>query len=70
MMHWILKLEPSFPSIIEISNELKDLIKKCLKKNPEDWIGFKHIGKIKDHEWFKDIDFDKILSKKISPPLK
>lgn len=62
-MHWILKLEPSFPSIIDISPELKDLIKKCLRKNPKDRIGYADIAGIKEHEWFKSIDFNEMLKK-------
>ena len=30
MIRWIIELEPSFPEIVKISDELKDLIIKCL----------------------------------------
>lgn len=30
MLNWIIKLEPSFPKMIHTSDELKDLIRKCL----------------------------------------
>lgn len=39
MLNWIIKLEPSFPKMIQTSEELKDLIKQCLKKNPKQRIG-------------------------------
>lgn len=35
MLNQVLKLQPYFPSIIKISNELKLLIQQCLNKDPE-----------------------------------
>lgn len=43
MLNWVVKLEPTFPKMIKISDELQDLIKKCLEKKPEDRIGFNDI---------------------------
>lgn len=39
MLNWIVTIDPFFPKMIEISEELKELIILCLKKNPEERIG-------------------------------
>lgn len=54
MLNWIVTIDPFFPKMIEISNELKELIQLCLKKNPEERIGHENIEEIKSHAWFKD----------------
>lgn len=49
MLNWIVTIDPFFPKMIEISDELKDLISKCLTKNPEERIGHENIDEIKSH---------------------
>lgn len=56
--------ELKFPSSPTISDEAKDFIKQLLSKNPRKRLGTKDSNEIKNHEWFKDIDFDELLSKK------
>ena len=57
MLNWVVKLDPTFPKIVKISDDLKDLIQKCLQKDPTHWIGYKNIEEIKEHPWFKDVDW-------------
>ena len=30
MLNWVVKLDPTFPKIVDLSSELEDLINKCL----------------------------------------
>ena len=53
-----------FPEFI--SDELKDLLKKMMEKDPKKRIG---INDIKKHNFFADLDWDLILNKKIQPPV-
>ena len=53
-----------FPEFI--SDELKDLLKKMMEKDPKKRIG---INDIKKHDFFADLDWDLILNKKIQPPV-
>ena len=39
MLNWIVKLDPTFPKMIKVSEELKDLIQKCLEKDPSKRLG-------------------------------
>jgi serine/threonine protein kinase len=49
----------------ELSNEVKDLIKKLLVINPRKRIGFEQI---KNHQFFKDINWENLEFKKTEPP--
>ncbi len=69
MMNWIVKVEPSFPKIVQISDELKDLIKNCLNKTPEKRIGYKSTNDIKKHKWFQNVDWDDVEKLNIEPPI-
>ena len=39
-----------------------------MKRNPKERLGFKNKQEIKDHPFFKDIDFEKIYNKEYTPP--
>jgi serine/threonine protein kinase len=54
-----------------LSEDAFDLISKLLKKNPNKRIGNSEddAKPIKEHPFFKDIDWNKILQKEIKPPL-
>lgn len=52
----------------EWSLESVDLINGLLQRKEELRLGSKGIDKIKDHPWFKDIDWDQLLAQKIPPP--
>ena len=47
------------------NEEAMDLILKTMKRNPEERI---KIAEIKQHEFFKDIDWDEMIKKKVQPP--
>ena len=57
-----------FPEIF--SEELKDLLRKMLDKNPKQRIGIGNDKQdLKNHPFFADIDWDLIFKKKITPPV-
>ncbi|EGR31282.1 protein kinase domain protein, partial [Ichthyophthirius multifiliis] len=67
----ILNEELEFPSNIQISSDLKDLLQKLLSKHPFGRIGtIDGIKEILNHNWFKNININSIIQKKIQPPLK
>jgi len=51
------------------SDELKDLLSQLLCRDPYKRIGVLDKNELKSHEWFKDIDWDKLAKKEIAPPL-
>lgn len=51
------------------SDELKDLLKKLLCRDPKKRIGIYNKSEIKSHPFFKDIDWEKLGRKEITPPL-
>ena len=55
---------PEFFSI-----ELKDLLKQLLSKDPYKRIGVLDKNEIKNHIWFKGLDWNKLSRKEIPPPL-
>ena len=68
----ISKNELKFPKIgnnskVEISENLRDLIENLLKKNYEERL---NEDNIKNHEFFKNFNFDDLLNKKIESPYK
>ncbi len=70
MLNWVVKLDPTFPKMFKISEELEDLIKKCLQKDPKDRLGYENTEDVTKHEWFKDVDWDKVNSLELEPPIK
>lgn len=52
------------------SSPLKDLISRLLTKNPNQRLGFKGAEEVKKHPFFKDIDWEAMLHKEITPPLR
>ena len=66
----IRKNELKFPEK-KISENLKDLIEKLLKKNWEERLGNDgDFNKIKNHPFFKDFNFDDLINKKMESPYK
>ena len=48
---------------------MKDLITKLLNKNYEERLGYQNgFEEIKQHEFFKDFNFDELLNKNIQAP--
>ena len=67
----IIKSELIFPKNVEISDNLKNLLEKLLQKNFEERLGNDgDFNKIKNHDFFKDFNFDDLLNKKIESPYK
>ena len=56
---------------IPISDSAKDLIERLLEKNPNKRIGYeKGVQEIIEHDWFKDIDIDKLINRQLEAPFK
>ena len=52
------------------SEEIKDLLKKMLHKDPKKRIGINNDkSDLKNHEFFKDINWEDMALKKVKPPL-
>ena len=67
----ITKKELKFPESPKISESLKDLIKKLLKKDYRERLGYQNgFEDIKKHEFFKGFNFKDLLEKKIKAPHK
>lgn len=47
------------------SKEVQDLIAKLLVKNPVDRLGTKGHLEIKNHAWFSDVDWSKLMKKEV-----
>lgn len=41
-----------------------------MKKDPKERIGYENIEEIKNHSWFKDVDWEKVIALELEPPLK
>ena len=55
----------------EFSSSAKNLIKKLLDKDYTKRLGYKRgMSEVKDHPFFDDIDWSKILAKEVNPPYK
>lgn len=50
-----------FPASMPLSKECMDIIIRLLNKNPLERLGYKSIKEIKNHPFFKDVNFDEIL---------
>jgi serine/threonine protein kinase len=60
----------NFPPQRNISESAKDLIRKLINTNPKTRLGAERgIVEIKEHEFFKDINWDKLSRKEIAPPI-
>ena len=69
MYKLIQNTEINFPPNIYLSNEAKDIICKLLKKDIKGRLGYASgIVEIKNHPFFKGIDFQEIQNKKIISP--
>jgi len=67
----IVKKKVLFPSKLDLSRKVIDLIIKLLKKDPTERIGGKNgITDVMKHVWFNDIKWPDIYNKKFEPPVK
>ena len=51
------------------SEDLKDLMKKLLEKDPDKRFGVFDKDEIKQHPFFKGIDWEKLEKKELNPPI-
>ena len=53
-----------------VSKEASELLKRLLERNPNKRLGAcgRDAEEIKEHPYFKDIDWNKVYKKKIEPP--
>ena len=71
MYTFIVRADVRFPKKVKVSDDAKDLIKMLLIKDPNLRLGAKGgFEKIKEHPFFKGVDFDALLQKKIKAPYK
>jgi len=52
----------------KVSKTARDLIEKLFVCNPQKRLGYKSSDEVKNHPFFKGIDFDKVLRKEYKPP--
>ena len=52
----------------KVGKTARDLIEKLFVCNPQKRLGYKSSDEIKNHPFFKGIDFDKVLRKEYKPP--
>ena len=50
------------------SDEIVDIINQLLQRKPEDRLGYHGSQDIKDHPWFKSIEWAKLEAKNVKPP--
>ena len=67
-MEMIMTLEPKYPHYL--SRESKDFIKKLLIKDPKHRLGSFCFDEIKNHVWFKEVDWDLLYNKGYEAPFK
>jgi serine/threonine protein kinase len=54
-----------------MTDDCKDFIQKCLKKDPKERLGATvGLEEIISHPWFSDINISDLIEKKISPEFK
>lgn len=69
MFKLIKEAELKFPEKPLISAEAKDFIAKCLIRDRVQRMGAKtDLQEIMNHSWFRDMDWNALLNKKIPPP--
>ncbi|KAG8437927.1 hypothetical protein GDO86_008570 [Hymenochirus boettgeri] len=64
----ILKMEPSIPFFL--SGEAKDLVQKLLCKDPKKRLGAAGASQIKEHPFYKNMDWEALVQRKITPPFR
>ncbi|XP_053576071.1 ribosomal protein S6 kinase alpha-5 [Bombina bombina] len=64
----ILKMDPTIPS--SLSLEAQDLLKRLLRKDPKRRLGGEGASQIKDHPFYRTIDWEALTLRKVSPPFR
>jgi serum/glucocorticoid-regulated kinase 2 len=69
----LLTCDLEFPENVEVSDVAKDLLRKLLAHDPKERLGCKEVpdidpdgvNSIKEHTFFRGVDFDKVLSMEV-----
>mmetsp|Transcript_45455 Transcript_45455/g.33230 ORF Transcript_45455/g.33230 Transcript_45455/m.33230 type:complete len:167 (+) Transcript_45455:160-660(+) len=66
----IISEELSFPSKVTLSSTVTDLLHKLLQKKEANRLGYseRDAEEIKEHAFFKDVNWSKLLNREIKPP--
>ncbi|XP_063294477.1 ribosomal protein S6 kinase alpha-5-like [Pelobates fuscus] len=64
----ILKMDPSYPS--SLSFEARDLLHRLLRKDPKKRLGATGASHIKEHPFYKGLDWDALSHRKVTPPFR
>ena len=51
-----------------LTENCKNLIEGLFQKSPEKRLGFLGAASIKEHQWFKNLNWELLLQKKLNPP--
>lgn len=60
----------AFPEMIRVSDEAKDLIRRLLTSRPDHRLGFNGALEIQQHAFFKSINWDDLLNKRLEAPIR
>lgn len=55
----------SFPTNESLSEDGMDLIKKLLKKNPEERLGYNNFNDLKRHPYFETVNFEDLFKQEV-----
>mmetsp|Transcript_23439 Transcript_23439/g.58647 ORF Transcript_23439/g.58647 Transcript_23439/m.58647 type:complete len:1390 (+) Transcript_23439:321-4490(+) len=55
-----------WPDDVEVSDEAKDLVHAMLQVDPEQRLGYRGAEELKQHHWFKGVDWQVLLTKEAS----
>jgi len=62
------KWDPPFDDL-DVSDDMKDILRKLLEKDPKKRLGAKSFDEIKNHKWFDGLDWDAMQRREIDPPI-
>lgn len=65
----IKKDEVKFPSDIRVSAEAIDLMAGLLRKNPKERLGSRGKDEVRNHPFFRGINWDDVLNRRLEPPI-
>lgn len=64
----ILHCQPPIPE--DVTDGCRDLLEQLMHKDPEQRLGSKGAQDVKQHEWFKNLDWSDVLDKRLPTPFK
>ena len=51
----------------DLTNEAIDFVNRMIQRKPSNRLGFNGVEEIKNHNWFKGVNWNKILKKEVKP---